>query len=59
MNTDELVNPSIDLKMQKRENLLVQIYYGGMPQALVRFRVMQRPGTKMTVRSMAAEELER
>ena len=41
--TDELANPSIDLKMRKRENLPVQIYCGGMPRTLVRFRLMQRP----------------
>ena len=43
MNTDELVNPSTDLKMREKENLPVQIYYGGMSRTLVRFRLMQRP----------------
>ena len=32
MNTDELVNPSTDLKMRERENLPVQIYCKGVPR---------------------------
>ena len=41
--TDELMNPSTDLKMWERGNLPVQICCGGMRRTLVHFRLMQRP----------------
>ena len=46
----------------KRENLPVQIYCGGMPRTLVRFRSMQRPSSMQCSKvegGSGASELER